>query len=340
MNWQNPNILFLLWIVPLLAGLAIFSFRRRMLAARRFADDAMVVRLMPSFEGARPWLSLGVMLLGISLLIVAGGRPRFGEYFEKVTRRGVDLFVLIDVSRSMMAEDVSPSRLERAKSDVRDLLKKLPGDRVGLIVFAGKPAVKVPLTTDQGFYRTALDEVNSLSAPRGGTQIGDAVRLALGAMDERRDRDQVVVLITDGEDHDSFPREAATAAAERGVKIFTVGLGDPTEGARIPIRDESGNLVYLKHEGHEHWSKMDETLLQEMALYTKGAYIPAKTTVYDLGNVYEKHLRGLARGDIESEKRKRYKDRFQLFVSLGLLFYMVGMLIAPSRDKNGREARR
>ncbi len=340
MNWQNPNILFLLWIVPLLAGLAIFSFRRRKRAARRFADDAMVVRLMPSFDGVRPWVRIGVMLLGISLLIVAGARPRFGEYFEKVTRRGVDLYVLLDVSRSMMAEDVSPSRLERAKSDIKDLLKRLPGDRVGLIVFAGKPAVKVPLTTDQGFYMTVLDEVNSTSAPRGGTQIGDAVRLALGSMEERRDRDQVLVLITDGEDHDSFPREAATAAAERGVKIFTVGLGDPAEGARIPIRDETGNLVYLKHEGQEIWSKMDETLLQEMALNTEGAYIPARTTVYDLGEVYENHLRDLARGDIESEKRKRFKDRFQIFLSLGLLFYMAGMLIAPSRDVNSREANR
>ena len=121
-------------------------------------------------------------MAGLALLVVAAARPRFGVYHEKVQQRGVDCFVLLDVSRSMLAEDVAPNRLERAKSDVLDLLKKLPGDRVGLIVFAGKPVLKVPLTTDDGFFREVLDEIDTRSAPRGGTLIGDAIRKALDSL--------------------------------------------------------------------------------------------------------------------------------------------------------------
>lgn len=337
MNWEDPTVLYALWILPLLAFLMVRSHRKRLQAARRFADAGMVDRLMPPAGGTRLWLKSGILLLGIGLLIVAGARPRFGEYFEKVTARGVDLFVLLDVSRSMMAEDVSPSRLERSKSDIKDLLKRLPGDRVGLVVFAGKPVVKVPLTTDHGFYTMVLDEVDPTSAPRGGTQVGDAVRMALAAMEERRDRDQVLVLITDGEDHDSFPLEAVAEAVARGVKIFTVGMGDPGEGARIPVRDDAGGLTYLKYEGQEVWSRMDETLLQEMALRTEGAYIPARTRAYDLGEVYEDHLRELARGDLQAEKRKRFKDRFQLFVSAGLVCLLISALLAPGQARNSEE---
>jgi Ca-activated chloride channel family protein len=248
-------------------------------------------------------------------------------YFEHVAARGVDLFVLLDVSRSMLAEDVTPNRLERAKSDLQDLLQHLEGDRVGLIVFAGAAVVKVPLTTDQGFFRTVLADVDSSSAPRGGSLIGDAIRKALVAMPERRDRDQVLVLITDGEDHDSFPAEAAQQAAERQVKIIAVGLGDPGEGARIPVRDAHGKLQYVQHDGREIWSRMDERLLKEIALATGGAYVPAQTRAYDLGQIYADHLAKLTRGEVQAEKRKRYRERFQVFVCLGLGLVLIDVLL-------------
>ncbi|MHC4943239.1 MAG: vWA domain-containing protein [Planctomycetota bacterium] len=336
MYWENPNFLFGFWILPVVAVFLIHSHRRRRAAAQRFADPSMVARLMPSFKGARPWLKGMLILLGLICLIVAGARPRFGVYFERITQRGVDLFVMLDVSRSMLAEDVRPNRLTRAKADIRDLLRKLPGDRVGLIAFAGRPVVKVPLTTDHGFFLMALDEVNTRSAPRGGSLIGDAIRKGMEAMEERRDRDQVMVLITDGEDHDSFPAEAAKQAAERGVKIFTLGLGDPNEGARIPVRDKDGRLTFVKYQGQEVWSRMDEDLLKTIALETGGAYIPAKTTVYDLGQVYEDHLAGLTRGEIQAEKRKRFREQFQLFVCLGIVFLLLDMLI-PSYPRQRME---
>ena len=328
MRWENPELLLGLWILPFVAWLFIHAELRRRSAARRFVDQQMVRRLMPERGGSRPWIKGGMLLLGVALLIVAAARPRFGGDFEEVSARGVDLFVLLDVSRSMQAEDVAPNRLERAKSDIRDLLKQLASDRVGLIVFAGMAVVQVPLTTDQGFFRMVLDDVDVDSAPRGGTLIGDAIRKAVESLEQRSDRDQVLVLITDGEDHDSYPEEAAKQAAKRGVKIFTVGLGDAGEGMRIPIRGEDGALTYLKDQkGQEVWSQMDERLLKSIALDTRGAYIPAKTRAYDLGQVYSDHLAGLSRGQIHTEKRKRYGEKFQLFLCLGLGLLLLEMMI-------------
>ena len=236
MYWENPSFLWGLWVLPVVAGLLLYAHRRRKAAARKFADAAMVARLMPAFHGARPWGKGLLLLAGLGLLVVATARPRFGEYFEVVSQRGVDLFVLLDVSRSMLAEDVAPSRLERAKSDIRDLLSRLIRDRVALVVFAGKTAVKAPLTNDHGFFLSVLDEIDTDSAPRGGSHIGDGIRKCLEILPSDENRDQVIILITDGEDHESFPLEAAHQARERGVKIIAVGLGDAKDGARVPVR--------------------------------------------------------------------------------------------------------
>ena len=335
MIWETPALLFTLWLAPLTGVVVLYAHRKRAATARRFADPEMVERLMPSFRTSRPWIKAIVLAAALCCLIAAAARPRFGVFFEEVSTRGVDLFVLLDVSRSMLAEDVSPNRLERAKQDIQDLLERLRGDRVGLIVFAGAPIVQVPLTTDQGFFRIVLAEVDPDSAPRGGSLIGDAIRKALAAMQERRDRDQVIVLITDGEDHESFPAEAARDAAQRGVRIVAVGLGDQGEGARIPQTGKDGNRIFLQHEGREVWSKMDERLLKEIALITQGAYIPAQTRAYDLGRIYDDHLADLNRGEVLAEKRKRYREQFQLLVGLGLLLLLVEMLISSLPAASG-----
>jgi Ca-activated chloride channel family protein len=332
-RWDNPGMLYGLWLLAPLAFLLARAHARRRRAAARFADLSMSQRIMPHVKGSYPWVRGALVLLAFACLGVAAARPRWGAYFETAVRRGADVMILLDVSRSMLSADVAPSRLERAKSDILDLLRRLEGDRVGLIAFAGKAVVACPLTTDQGFFRMVLERAGPDSAPRGGTAIGDAIREALKNMDRRGDRDQAMLLITDGEDHDSFPAEAASAAAERGVKIFAVGLGDPTEGARIPMVDPSGNRTYLKHQGQEVWSKMDERLLQEIALKTQGAYVPAKTTAYDLGEVYEGHLAKLARGELASEKRKRYRDRFQVFVAAALALFLLERALQPFRAK-------
>jgi len=332
MIWDHPHMLWLLWILPPLAWLLLYAHQRRRAAACRFVEPAMVARLAPAMGGLRAWIKGAALVTGLALVIVACARPRFGVYYEHVAQRGADLFILLDVSRSMAAEDVKPSRLERAKSDIRDLLPHLAGDRVGLIIYAGKAMVRVPLTTDFGFLLMALDSVDVNSAPRGGTLLGDAIRKCIEAMPRQADRDQVMLLISDGEDHDSYVVEAARQAAQRGFKIFTMGLGDAKEGARIPVRDESGNRVYVKEpNGQEHWSKLNEKSLQEIAMAAGGAYIPAGTRSYDLGQIYSEHLAGLMRGEYQSDKRKRYADQFQWFLGLGLALMCLEMAIPAYR---------
>jgi Ca-activated chloride channel family protein len=311
----------------------VYAHRKRLVTARRFADTAMLDRLLPSYRSGRIWLKATLVMLALACLIVAAARPRFGVFFENVSRRGGDVFVLLDVSRAMLAEDGAPNRLSRAKSDILDLLRKLKGDRIGLIVFAGAPVELVPLTTDQGFFRMVLEDVSTDSAPRGGSLIGDAIRKAMAAMEERRDREQVIVLITDGEDHDSFPVEAAKQAAQRHLRIITVGLGNTSEGARIPNRNDDGSLTFVKHDGQEVWSTLDERLLKEIAMTTSGAYVPARTRAYDLGSIYDQHLAKLGQGEIRAEKRKRYREQFQLFGGIGLALLLIEILLPRVRAK-------
>ncbi|MBI4878976.1 MAG: VWA domain-containing protein [Planctomycetes bacterium] len=327
----RPEFLYGLWGLLPLALLLLDARRRRARAARRLLDAAMRARLLPPEGGARAYLPLALLLIAFACWLFAAARPRFGAYYEQVTERGADLVVILDVSRSMLSEDVRPNRLERSKLYVRDLLAQVKGDRVGLVVFAGKALPACPLTSDHAFFESILAEVGPDSAPRGGTVIGDAIREAVAALDQAADRDRAFVLITDGEDHDSFPLEAAAAAASAGVRIFTVGIGDAGAGARIPVQGGGGDLAYMKHEGQEVWSKMDEELLKGIALNTGGAYVPAGTGTYDLGQVYSDHLAGLRAGALDQERRRRYREQYQLFAGLGLLFFLVSLVAGRSR---------
>jgi Ca-activated chloride channel family protein len=322
--FEQHSYLLLFWLLPFIAVLFRYAYVRRRSAILQFADDSMLRNLVPEVRWVRFFVGGILFLVSMVLIFISLACPMFGVYFEEVSRKGCDVFVLLDVSRSMLAEDVSPNRLERAKSDIRDLLDKVVGDRVGLSVFAGKSIIKVPLTTDRGFYNDVLKEVDTNSAPGGGTAIGDAIRRALIAMPPEAERDQVIVLITDGEDHESMPIEAANEAAARNIKILTIGIGDTTEGGRIPIRDSNGNLTYLKHNNQEIWSKVDEKTLQEIARITGGTYIPANKTIYDLGQIYTQNTLQLTKGEFQIEQQKKYHKQYQIFLTLAviiLLFY-------------------
>lgn len=320
-----------LWLLLPLAWLLIRGERRRRAAATRFAAPQLAAQLLPPLGGARPWLSIGCTLLGLAALAAAAAGPRLGLRVEPTQQRGADLLVLLDVSRSMLSEDVAPNRLERARSDVRDLVDRLEGHRVGLVLFAGKATLACPLTFDKAFFRSALAEAGPGSAPLGGTAIGDALRTALEALPAAGEREQALLLITDGEDHESMPLEAARAAAERGVRLFTVGLGDPQEGARVPTPDAAGAAAYLKHDGQEVWSKMQEGLLSELATLTGGAYVPARTRHFDLGALYVDHLAKLRRGDLGLTRRHRHTPRFAWLIGAALLFLAAARVLAPRR---------
>ncbi len=327
-KWQHPGWLYL--ILPMAAGwllLSLYSRRRRQRAADAFVAQAMRSRILPADSRARFWFKLLFRETAIVTGLAALAGPQFGNQVEEVVPRGSDLYVLIDVSRSMLAQDVPPSRLGRAKADVAALLNRLEGERVGLIAFAGQAVVKCPLTVDYDAFRRSLDELDPGSALRGGTAIGDAIRKALEVFHAKTERDQAILLITDGDDQQSYPLEAAATAAERHVTIFTVGLGDATQGARIP--QGAASKSYVEYEGQQVWSKLDGTLLKDIALKTSGVYVPVGTRAYDLGELYTNHLHGRGGDDTESRTRIRRAERFQIFLALSLLALFADLFTRP-----------
>jgi Ca-activated chloride channel family protein len=328
MEWQHPEWLYL--ILPLAVAwlaLAVESRRRRRRTAAAFVAQAMWARILPPDSPARFWVKTLLRELALVTGLVALAGPRFGTQYEDVVPRGSDLYVLIDVSRSMLAEDVPPSRLGRAKADVAALVNRLEGERVGLIAFAGQAVVKCPLTVDYDAFRRSLDELDPDSAPRGGTAIGDAIRKALEVFQAGANRDQAILLITDGDDQQSYPREAAAVAAERHVTIFTVGLGDADHGARIPKAAEG--RTYLEYQGQQVWSKLNGSLLKEIALKTSGVYVPVGTRAYDLGELYAKYLQGRRGSDDQTHKRIRRAEQFQIFLALALLALLADAFMRP-----------
>lgn len=328
MDWRNASVL--IWLLPLVGGwvgLWIYGILKNRQARHRFMSSVMSDRLMPKKSMANQLAKLLLQSAGVSAILIALAGPQFGEQIETITPKGSDLYVLLDVSRSMLANDVSPNRLERAKADINALVSSLTGERAGLIAFAGQAVVKVPLTVDYESFRRSLADIDTTSAPRGGTAIGDAIRKALEVFKPNSQRDQAILLITDGDDQKSAPLEAADVAAERGVTIFSVGLGDATQGARIPAKDRSGQ--FLEYEGEQVWSKLDGSLLEQISTKTNGVYIPAGTKNYDLREIYNSYLANRGGDSSETQTRIRRGEQYQWFLGIALLLLLIDLFVKP-----------
>ena len=332
MEWQNPETLYL--ILPLCVAwfvLVLYSRRKQQSAREAFVAQAMWSRMLPDESPFRFWIKHALRIVGIIASLVALAGPQFGTEIEQIVPRGSDLYVLIDVSRSMLADDVAPTRLGRAKADVSALVNRLEGERIGLIAFAGQAVVKCPLTIDYDSFRRALKELDSSSAPRGGTAIGDAIRKALDVFQGKVDRDQAMLLITDGDDQKSYPLEAAATASEHNVTIFTVGLGDSEQGSRIPQKEDAKSFV--EYQGEQVWSKMNGNLLGEIALKTSGVYVPAGTKAYDLGELYSSHLQSRHAKDAATQERTRRSEQYQMFLAVAIGSLLIELCISTYRRR-------
>ena len=324
MRLYNIDMLYLLWLLPVFFGLFLYSAgRRRQLLARLMHPD-LQQKLVFVNPVRRRWKA-ALVLAGIGLLVMGLTRPAWNLQQTTIVRKGRDVVFVLDVSQSMLAEDLAPNRLERAKLFIADVINKLRGDRVGLLVFAGTAVVKCPLTLDYGFFRMMLADVSTDSISRGGTMIGDAVRTALDQMlDNRETQYKDIVLITDGEDHESFPVEAVIAAAEKSVRFLIVGLGDENEGKRIPVADASGRRTFMQYQGREVWSRLDAATLREMARAAPGSrYLNVATGTIDLGEVYMQLIGSAEKKEQEEETIEKYEEKFQVF--LGLAFLLLGL---------------
>lgn len=333
MHLGDVKMLYLLWLVPALVLLFAWAAARRRAALRRFVDDELLERIgLSQNRPARAWKA-SLFILAFSLVAFAAARPAWNPKPQTIERRGRDVMILLDVSKSMLAEDLAPNRLERAKIAIKDMVERLQGDRVGLIAYAGTAVLKVPLTTDYGFFSLVLDEIGVESVSRGGTKIGDAVRKTLDeGFDNEEKKYKDIILITDGEDHDSFPVEAAEEAAQKGVRLIAIGLGDENEGRRIPLTDERGNRYYLTYNGQEVWSRLDASTLRKMANATPGGkYLNVATGAIDLGDVYLKLIASEEKREIETKTMQLYEEKFQIFLAMALVLLAAEAVVGERR---------
>jgi len=335
MNLGNDNALWLLFVVPLvLAPAYVWCFWRKAQTLRVLASHEMLAKINSTVSLKKQMFKAALLIAAFASVVLALTEPKWNPQPQQIRRKGRDVVILLDTSRSMLAEDITPNRLERSKIAISDLLEVLRGDRVAIVTFAGVATVKCPLTQDYAFVRMALADISTESTSRGGTMIGDAIRKAADEVLDKQSREfKDVILITDGEDHDSFPVEAAQKAAENGVRIIAIGLGDDATGSRIPITGPNGEKTFLKYQGQEVWSKLDSDTLREVAYATEGGkYLSvAPGTTLDLGRIYEDLIASAQGRELESMTMMKYDEKFQVFVALAIGLLIAEVLISERR---------
>lgn len=333
MRFGDPQAFYLLFLVPVLAIFYVWAFRRRRRALHAFGSPALMEKLASAVSRGRQAAKATLLILGILFLALALVQPQFGAQMELVHRRGIDLMVALDVSMSMLAEDVRPNRLARARLEVADLIDRLEGDRVGLIAFAGRSVVLCPLTLDYSAAKMFLQSADVGLIAEQGTAVAEAIRTATRAFSTGERKYKAVLLLTDGENHTDDPIAAARAAAEAGVRIFAVGVGTP-DGELIPIRD-GDRVDYLRdRNGNVVKTRLDEHTLQEIARIADGAYARAGSGGMGLQAVYEQ-IQEMEKRDLGSRRYAQYKHRYQWPLALALLCFFGEALLSDRRRERG-----
>ncbi|MBF0520610.1 MAG: VWA domain-containing protein [Nitrospirae bacterium] len=331
MRFGNYQLVYLLWGVVVVAIFYVLAFKSRKKALTSFATAELLKDITQGLSYRRVYVKAALIIISIFLCIVALMRPQFGFHLEEVKRGGSDVLIAVDVSKSMLAADVKPNRLLRSKLAVEGLLKKLKGDRVGLIGFAGRAFLFAPLTADYNGFLLALNDLSMKSVPVGGTDIASAIDEAIKVYsisgEEKSTKMKSLILITDGEDLEGGTVEAAERAKAAGIKIYAVGIGT-AEGELIQITDEKGGVSFLKDEsGNIVKSRLDEGTLEKIALATGGAYIKATGADLGLDLIYEEKIASGKNFATEDKMERRYNEKFQYPLAAALLLLMIEALI-------------
>jgi len=331
-RFGNSEYLYALVIIPVLIILFVAYMYRRKRALRRFGDIPVISQLMPYVSKVRPVLKFIFLLLALTSVIFALADPQFGSRLEKVKRKGVELIIALDVSNSMLAEDIEPSRLGRAKRAISQMVDRLHNDKIGLIVFAGDAYVQVPLTTDYSAVKMYLSSITTDIVPRQGTAIGSAIDLARKSFDPESGLEKALIVITDGENHQGNVVEAASQARKEDITLHAIGMGS-RQGAPIPIRKENGQTVYQKdQQNNTVISKLDEGTLQRLASEGTGTYIRANNARSGLNKLFDE-ISQMTRKEIESKVYTDYEHRFQYLVALALFFLFLDLILLERKNK-------
>jgi Ca-activated chloride channel family protein len=328
----HPLLLFGLLAIPVLLGFIYLTERRRTEQLNRIGEPALIADLMQSISRSQRYWKQGLWLMTVAMLVIAFARPTWGVRTDLIETQGASVFVILDVSSSMDAEDIPPSRLQRAKIDIYDLLDGIAGNEVGLIAFAGTSFVVFPLTTDAQSAKTFVDYLTTNTISRQGTAVGAAIQLALDSFDSERATEKIIVLMSDGEDHTVETDIAIQAAIDAGVTVHTLGYG--TEGGgSIPIRNSAGQVVGNKQDrtGNIVISTLNASLLMDIARETDGIYQSARTNENVIPNLVSV-INAAERGYLGEDEQTRGVERFGFFVALALVLLSLEMLIPETKS--------
>ena len=337
LRFEHPEYLYWLILIPVLIIAYVLIRLRQDRIFKRFASIQLREYLMPQRSGRRGVFKFVVFLLMLSSLILALANLQSGSKMEEVKREGIDLFIAVDVSNSMNAQDIVPSRLDRSKQAINKLISDLRGDRLGVIVFAEKAFVQLPITTDYGAAKMFLASVNTTSVASQGTAIGEAINLAVKSFADD-ERSKAIIIISDGEDHENdAAMEAAREAAKKGVRIYTIGMGLP-DGAPIPEYTQGGRMTGYKKDknGNTIITRLDEDMLRRIAEAGGGMYVRANNSNVGLEKIYA-DISTLDKTEIETQVFTDYEDQFQWFVGAAIILLLV--LIFMSSGKKGWESK-
>lgn len=334
MIWGHIHYLYWLPLAIPLAWTLFALLRRRRRALEKLVDPAMLPILAPAWNPARATSRLGFRLGALVLLFLALARPQWGFHWEDVRRQGLDILVVLDTSRSMTASDIKPSRLQQAKWGIRDLVRNLRGDRIGLIPFAGASVLQCPLTIDYAAFTMTLDDLYAGIIPRGGTAIEQALRTAIDAFPAESAADRVILLITDGEDHDGDPLTLLPTLKEQNIRVYSIGIGT-LAGGMIPGAEGAG--YFKNRQGQVVMSTLQEDALQQLALATGGTYVRAAPGDTGLERVFRESIDNLKRAEQETRTAKIYEERFVWFLAAALVL-LAGEALLPDRSKPNPEA--
>lgn len=326
-NFAQAQYLLLLLLVPFFFIIQAVVLKLRKRRIRKFGDEALVSRLMPSYSEGKTWIRLVLFSIGFIFFIIGLARPQIGARLKEHETRGAEIMIVLDVSNSMLAEDYSPNRLERAKLAISRLVDKLRDERIGLIVFAGNSFVQLPITTDYVSAKMFLNSISTESVPVQGTAMGDAISTAMKSFSLQSEKSRAVIVITDGENHEDDPVAAAQQAAELGVRVFTIGVGSP-EGKPIPfegelLKDKDGEIVV---------TRLDEGILKDVADAGNGLYVRAGTSEFGLNPVINE-IKKMEDEKYSSIVFEEYDEQFMNFFAIALVFFVLQMLVGDRKPK-------
>lgn len=332
-RFAHPEYLHALYALPVIIILFFLLFNKQKKNLKTFANASMHNVLLPMHSKVKSWIKLILVTVSLLLLIVAAANPQVGTKLEEVKQTGIDVFILLDVSLSMSAEDIKPNRLEKAKYQISNLINKLRGDRIGLIIFSGDAYVQIPLTIDYSAASLFLSAVDFKSVPQPGTAIATAINLAAKSFDYKAGTQKVIIVITDGEDHEGNITEAINDAVAKDLKIFTIGLGSQ-DGVPLPVYNSQGQAIGFKkdRDGNTVLTKLNDSILKEIASKGNGKYYRGNNYEDYLDQIF-KELSSFEKTEFGTKKVTDYEDRFYYFLVPAIFLLILDFFISETKSK-------